>query len=213
MTNQIWVGRIKTFYNEMNRLTCDDDFIDFTRKKITHGTPHVFHGREDDYYNFRKEIAQKYKSSFHDIHITGSAKLGFSYFKVKEFSFDSDIDTAIVSSSSFDYIMDFIYEFQMLLKRKRLTVTEDELNSYHDFLEYIALGWIRPDLLPKIFNTKSLRDNWFSFFHGLSYGKSTVGNYKVTAGIFKSYEHLEKYTINSLQLSLRKNSQKVNSLK
>jgi len=209
----MWIGNIKSFYQELNSLSCDDDFIDFSRKKIIHGTPHVFQSRDDDYYEFRKEIANQYKSSFHDIHITGSAKLGFSYFKVKKFSLESDIDIAIVSLNSFEYIMDFIYDFQMKLKRNRLTVTEEELALYHDFLEYVALGWIRPDLLPKIFNTKDLRDNWFSFFHGLSYGKSKVGNYKVAAGIFKSHSHLEKYTVNSLQYSLRKNQKSVTLLK
>ena len=70
---------------------------------------------------------------------------------------------------------------------------------YHVFLEYVALGWIRPDKLPISFQMKTMKNDWFSFFDSISYGKSQVGNYKVHAGVFKSYEHLENYIVSGLQ--------------
>ncbi|CZU56020.1 Uncharacterised protein [Enterobacter hormaechei] len=212
MLNMEWKNGIKTFYTELSFLNSDEDYLDFCRKKILHGTPFVFLNKEDEYYSFRKKIASEFKVSYHGVNITGSGKLGFSYFKVRAFSLDSDIDVAIISPDSFDYIMGFIYDFQMKLKVNRINVSAAELKSYHSFLEYTALGWIRPDLLPKIFNTKELRNGWFDFFNGLSYNKSEVGNYKVAAGIFRSYEHLEKYTVNSLQNSFRKNNDRVSKL-
>ncbi|ORJ50253.1 hypothetical protein B2M27_11730 [Kluyvera intermedia] len=209
MSNQKWQDKAKGFFSELSNLNSDEEYLDFCRKKILHGTPFVFLNKEDDYYEFRKRIATQFKSSYHDINIAGSGKLGFSFYKLKEFSLDSDIDVAIISVDAFEYIMDFIYDFQSCLKRNKINVSSDELSSYHEFLEYTALGWIRPDLLPKVFNTKNLRRNWFDFFHGLSYDKSEVGNYKVTAGIFKTYSHMERYTVNSLQYSYRKNKNKV----
>jgi len=77
---------------------------------------------------------------------------------------------------------------------------------YHEFLEYTAIGWIRPDKLPISFQMKGFKDDWFEFFRSISYGKSEVGNYQVTAGVFKTYEHLENYLlsgINDIKKSLK----------
>lgn len=177
----------------------DDELLDFCRKHSLHGTPKVFDGAENQYYEFRKRISDKFKVNFHEVFITGSAKLGFSPFKNKLFDYDSDIDVAIVSSDLYERIMATIHDYQMQLRDNRKTVSYYELSRYHKFLEYGAIGWMRPDLLPTSFLMKELRTDWFDFFESLSYGKSEVGNYKVTAGVFKTYNHLEKYTVSGLR--------------
>ncbi|EFO1310065.1 hypothetical protein DWU63_25995, partial [Escherichia coli] len=134
-------------------------------------------------------------------------KLGFSPYKLKEFDMDSDIDVAIVSSKLYDEIMVSISHYQRELRENRIKVSASEIGMYHKFLEYGALGWIRPDLLPLSFNIKELKDKWFDFFDSLSYGRSEVGNYKVAAGAFKSYWHLESYTM--MGLAKLKNKYKV----
>jgi len=149
--------------------------------------------------NLRKKIAKKFDISFHEIYITGSAKLGFSPYKKTEFSYESDIDVAIVSLDLFDKIMENVYEYQMRLREVRYSIPERETKMYHKFLEYGAIGWMRPDLLPYSFRMKSLKDDWFNFFTSISYGKSEVGNYKVNAGVFKSYKYLEQYTFSSIE--------------
>ena len=65
--------------------------------------------------------------------------------------------------------------------------------------QYTALGWIRPDKLPLSFQIENLKNDWFQFFEALSNGKSEVGNYKVNAGVFKDYKHLELYTISGIK--------------
>ena len=171
---------------------------DFCRKYVLHGTPHVFKGRDEEFYEFRKKIADKFQIHFYEIYITGSGKLGFSPFKLKEFDYDSDIDVAIISPTLFETIMRDIANYQMSFRKARAVVRESELSMYHDFLEYVALGWIRPDKLPISFQMKTFKSDWFNFFQELSYGKSEVGNYKVNAGVFKSYEHLEDYIVSGL---------------
>ena len=171
---------------------------DFCRKFVLHGTPYVFQGRDEEFYEFRKKIADKFQIPFHEIYITGSGKLGFSPFKLKNFDYDSDIDVAIISPMLFESIMRDIASYQMSFRKARTVVRESELSMYHDFLEYVALGWIRPDKLPISFQMKTFKSDWFNFFQGLSYGKSEVGNYKVNAGVFKSYEHLEDYIVSGL---------------
>ncbi len=180
----------------------EEALLDFCRRRTLHGTPVVFNGNEDAYYEFRKRIANKFEINFHEVFITGSAKLGFSPHKRKLFDYDSDIDVAIISVKLYDRIMSSIHEYQMELRENRKAVSSEELKRYHKFLEYGAIGWMRPDLLPTSFRVNDLKREWFDFFDSISHGKSEVGNYKVTAGAFRSYSCLESYTLSGLR-SLR----------
>ena len=183
--------------------TADEEaLLDFCRRHSLHGTPIVFNGNEDDYYEFRKRIANRFEISFHEIFVTGSAKLGFSPHKKKPFDYESDIDIAIISPALYERIMGSIHDYQMELRENRKAVSYEELRGYHKFLEYGAIGWMRPDLLPTSFRVQNLKRDWFDFFDSISYGKSEVGNYKVTAGAFKSHAHLERYILSGLR-SLR----------
>ncbi|MBR8828276.1 MAG: hypothetical protein DSM107014_10345 [Gomphosphaeria aponina SAG 52.96 = DSM 107014] len=198
---------LETFLNKLKEQKNEEEIIDFCRKYLIHGTPYIFNNREDEYYEFRKKISNEFKIAFYEIYITGSAKLGFSPFKQKNFDYDSDIDVAIVSPQLYEQMLEPIYEYQMELRKARKSVSVQELNQYHSFLEYTAIGWIRPDKLPLSFEIRTLRQAWFDFFKSISYGKSEVGNYKVSAGVFKSYSHFEKYTISTLKQII--NSQKI----
>ncbi len=159
----------------------------------------MFSGREDDYYEFRKRLAVKFDISFHEVFITGSAKLGFSPHKRTLFSYDSDVDVAIVSPLLYERMMETIREYQMSLRDARRAVTGKEIFMYHQFLEYAAIGWIRPDKLPLSFRVGELKRDWFDFFTSMSYGGSEVGDYKVSAGVFRSYRHLELYILSGLR--------------
>nr|WP_320135630.1 hypothetical protein [uncultured Amphritea sp.] len=189
---------LENFMEQLQEQNTIEEQYDFCRKFVLHGTPYVFNGRDDDFYEFRKRIAHKFNIPYHEIYITGSGKLGFSPFKLKEFDYDSDIDVAIISPRLFENIMKDISKYQMSFRKARTVVRESELEMYHQFLEYVALGWIRPDKLPISFQMKTFKNDWFNFFQSLSYGKSEVGNYKVNAGVFQSYEHLEDYIVNGL---------------
>lgn len=189
---------MQNFLNHLKDIKNNDELLDFCRRKNLHGTPKLFEGREDEYYEFRKKISQKFNLNFYEIYITGSAKLGFSAYKRKFFDLESDIDIAITSPELYEKFMEYIYKYQMELRENRKSISSKELNQYHKFLEYTAIGWMRPDQLPTSFHIGELKNDWFNFFRSLSYGKSEAGNYKVTAGIFKSYSHLERYALSSL---------------
>jgi predicted nucleotidyltransferase len=194
---------LEDFFRELKEKTSEEGVLDLCRKHVLHGTPYVFYTRDKEFYEFRKRIAYKFNIPFNEIYITGSGKLGFSPFKNKRFDYDSDIDVAIVSEKLFDKIMSKISPYQMGLRQHRDVIHIDELKMYHSFLEYIALGWIRPDKLPLAFQMNAFKDDWFEFFRSISYGKSEVGNYKVNAGVFKSYQHLEDYTFEGI-INLKK---------
>lgn len=189
---------LEQFLESLCATSGEVETLDFCRRMFLHGTPFVFNERESEFYHFRKRIANKFDISFHEVFIVGSAKLGFSPFKRKIFDFDSDIDVAVVSANLFDNFMERIRSYQMSLREARTTVQSAEIKNYHKFLEYVAIGWIRPDLLPLSFQIEELKNDWFDFFKSISNGNSEVGNYKVSAGVFKDYKHLEHYTVSSL---------------
>ena len=58
---------------------------------------------------------------------------------------------------------------------------------------------MRPDMLPYKVQGGRLKDDWFEFFRGMSHGGSTVGNYEVKAGLFKNYDSLERYYLDSIE--------------
>ncbi|EGG93512.1 hypothetical protein IMCC1989_1134 [gamma proteobacterium IMCC1989] len=190
---------MEEFYRELIQQDTDELVLDFCRKKVIHGTPFIFSGREEDFYSFRKLVANQFKVPFHEVYIVGSAKLGFSPHKGRMFDLNSDVDIAIVSGLLFDQIMEIIRGYQMELRNSKRNVSENELGLYHQFLEYVALGWIRPDKLPLSFQIGDLKGKWFEFFESISYGRSVAGNYKVAAGAFKSYHHLEMYLVSGMK--------------
>lgn len=202
---------IQTFDTLLKSISAENDILDFCRKNLLHGIPYVFGSDDGAFYEFRKRIAEKFDIPFYEIYITGSAKLGFSPFKRKIFDLESDIDIALVSPKLFESIMHEIADYQMRFRANRAVVRDRELKMYHDFLEYVALGWIRPDKLPVSFQMNAFKDDWFDFFRSISNGKSEVGNYQVNAGVFKSYSHLESYTLSGIKnLKRRKPAGKKN---
>jgi hypothetical protein len=190
--------KLDDFLDIIKATESDEGLLDLCRKQILHGTPFIFQNKDEEFYEFRKRIGLKFNIPFYEIYITGSAKLGFSPKKEKVFDYDSDVDVAIVSPSLYEEIMMNISDYQMQVRKNRKTITIKEMEMYHSFLEYVALGWIRPDKLPISFQMNSIKDDWFGFFSSISNGKSEVGNYKVAAGIFKSYTHLERYTYSGI---------------
>lgn len=190
-------------YKALLTLVRDEDLLDFCRKFHLHGEPFIFKDRADAYYEFRKRIADNFGIVFHEVIITGSAKNGFSHLKGTDFDLESDIDVAIVSDELYNKIMTDIHHYQMNLRKSRVSVSQSEIDMYHNFLEHTAIGWIRPDLLPASFRIEEPKTRWFEFFGSISYGRSEVGNHKVTAGVFKSYWYLEQYTLSGIQ-SIRK---------
>jgi predicted nucleotidyltransferase len=197
--SQRLIMNLDEFDAELHSNNDEESIIDFCRKHVLHGTPYIFRSRDEEFYEFRKRIADKFSIPFHEIYITGSAKLGFSPHKKKPFDYDSDIDVALVSPSLFEKIMSSISEYQMMIRKNRAVVRLREIEMYHSFLEYVALGWIRPDKLPVSFQMQAIKDDWFEFFRSISNGSSEVGNFKVNAGVFKSYQHLEAYTLSGIK--------------
>ncbi len=113
---------LEKFDSSLSDMKSDAEILDFCRKHILHGTPCLFKNKDEDFYDFRKIIGDKYDIPFYEIYITGSAKLGFSPFKRKAFDLDSDVDVALVSPKLFELIMADIADYQMQFRKNRRVV-------------------------------------------------------------------------------------------
>lgn len=190
---------LKEFEGELEAACDGTSLEDFCQRHILHGTPYVFRGRDSEYFSFKKRICENYGVKHNDVFIVGSGKLGFSPFKKTEFSLDSDIDIAIVSADLARNVDELGLKFEYSLRSAEAFLTSDQKRKYFEYLRYRAIGWMRPDLIPHRSPMKDFREAWFDFFNSLSHGRSEVGNYKVTAGLFHSIQHLEEYTKDSMR--------------
>lgn len=190
---------IDDYKAEIVKLADEDEKRIFTQKHYFHGTPLVFDNRENDYYHFRKRIADQFNVGFYEVMIVGSSKFGFSPYKFTQFTLDSDIDVVLFNENLFDHFYELVSEYQYKIRTRKIRLTLDQYRQYLKFLKYFVMGWMRPDLLPQ--NTtefKELKQNWDEFFKNISHSKSEVGNYIVKGGLFKSYHYAEKYYRSSI---------------
>lgn len=184
---------------ELLSASSDADVLEFCQNRLIHGTPFVFKDRETDLFNFKKRICVHFGVHHTSIFIVGSAKLGFSPVKRTAFSTDSDIDIAIVSSELVSKIDAHIANLQYEIRAAQVSLNTFQNDRYSEFLQYRAIGWVRPDKIPKASPTAEFRKGWFDFFNSISFGKAEVGDYKVSAGAFLSQHHLERYCLESAE--------------
>jgi hypothetical protein len=193
--------QVEEYKKKISCLGDDDEKDMFTQEYFFHGIPVYL--KEAEYFRFRKRIAVYFGVNFYDVMIVGSCKFGFSPYKFKCFSLNSDVDVVIISEILFEkyYKLLCSYEYQRKQNIFRLDTEQDK--DYRRFLRYFITGWMRPDLLPQ--NTtdfKEIKEGWDDFFRGISYGKSEVGDYRVKCGLFKSYYYAEKYYRSSLDKAI-----------
>ena len=191
---------IEDYKNEIVTLNNEDEKRIFTQKHFFHGNPIVFDNRENEYYHFRKKIADQFKIGFFEVLIVGSSKFGFSPYKFTTFSLDSDIDVVLFNERLFDNFFELVSEYQYQIRTNKIRLSTQQFKQYQKFLRYFMMGWMRPDLLPQ--NTtefKEIKVRWDEFFKSISHSKSEVGNYKVKGGLFKSYYYAEKYYRSSIE--------------
>lgn len=189
---------LQNFLDDLKTAVPKGDVGGFSQRTLLHGTPYVFSGREAEYYAFKRRLCDQLDILHTDIFIVGSAKLGFSPIKRTLFTADSDVDVAIVSQALFDRIFELVSTFQYALRSQSVTLGPRQAKGYHRFLCHLVMGWARPDLLPQHGACIDFKSSWFDFFTAISHGRSEVGNYAVSAGVFKSHAHLERYTIDSM---------------
>ena len=156
---------------------------------------------------FRSDIATTSGLTMNEVNIVGSAQVGFSikpkaklrkldeiYKTTNKLSDRSDIDVAIVSRRYFDKVHDDLRDFTRGFKASwkfnafypdsaRLAHVEVK-RADHQFYQYLARGWIRPDFAPDAFQ--------FGFSVAVDKWKRLL-NRKVSVGIYREWKFLKDY--------------------
>lgn len=173
----------------IDRFKRDLPLMDATRiirKHITFGSCFVF--EDEKHFDLKAEVAERFNLHPSEVLLVGSAKMGFSIAPRKSyrlFGDQSDIDIAIVSSQLFDEIWAQVLDYT------------DSVGYYwpqdreRDFKHFLFQGWIRPDKLPPAHSFERCKE-WWEFFRTIS-NTGVYGPYKIAAGLYKSWHHLERY--------------------
>lgn len=171
---------------------------------------HIFCMEPDGYateMEFRQDIASTMGLTLHEVNIVGSAQVGFSvkpgaklrrvdeiYQQTRRREDRSDIDVAVVSPKCFEktqadlsaFTDGFRSTWQYNVyypdasKMKRMEVQRVD----HQFYQYLARGWIRPDFAPNAFkfSFELARDKWAKKL-----------NRKVAFAIYRDWTALKDY--------------------
>lgn len=130
-------------------------------------------------------VAEHFRLPIHAVRAAGSGQLGYSFAKSKSFiPKSSDLDLAIVDSSLFSR---YCYLAASATRDYRDLTTFKDTTTYQAFIEYMAKGYFRPDLMPQC-NHKQL---WFHFFQTLSKKHDAIYA-SINCGIYLSEEVFER---------------------
>ena len=164
-------------------------------------TPEYFSDKISVWHRIRQNVARTFGTRIIDIKCCGSAQLGYSPFKNREFEPGaSDLDIAIVSSYLFSKYLDWVID-----KTDRFSDLSDfprqaGRDTSRVFVDYAGKrGILRPDLLP----FGELKTNWFRFFERLSSEYKDHFS-KISAGIYLSEACFASKQIDAVDLLRRK---------
>ena len=170
-------ARVQDFQKDLG--TLPDNIV--VQKHITFGDSYILH--RDQYFALKHGISERFELHTSQVILVGSGKLGFSIAprkRYRHFGDLSDLDVAIVSSELFQAIWVEVFEYW---RDRRYW------ERYQQFKDYLFRGWLRPDLLPPSIESSY---EWFDFFRKLT-ASGRYGPYKISAGIYQSWRHLESY--------------------
>ncbi|GAB2861499.1 hypothetical protein [Hymenobacter ruber] len=166
--------------------------LQLVRKYIIMGEPFAISGGMFD--SLRMDVAEHFNVHPTDVYMVGSGKLGFSIAPRKRYSpfgDESDIDLAIVSKEIYEAIWKEVFKYDALVRswpeRERIRFALSHMK-----------GWIRPDKLP-VSNVFPRREEWWNFFESIT-SSNKYGPYKIRAGLFHSFDFLEAYHAETVQL-------------
>ncbi len=146
-------GVAKTSYNEIAR-----------KIFLTYPT-HAFVGEEERQYKIYNEIANFFEISISSIHVVGSAKIGKSFHKGRDFiPGSSDLDIAIIDARLFTKYMELVCRASKNYSDLTGFPIVKKVSSYEAYLSYLSKGIFHFDLM--VVGAERAKVN--NFFGGLS---------------------------------------------
>ncbi len=166
-----------------------------TSKWIIEGVPFLFGTDFDSYINWKQRLSNLIGVDSKAIVFTGSASVGFSLNpdkNLEEFSQESDIDVAIISS----YYFDVSWFFLRNLGTRIYSFTQKEKNAIDDHRKrLIYWGTIATD---KIIQILPFGKEWIKSIEEMAKINPTEGR-QINFRIYKDFEALKAYHSTSLK--------------
>lgn len=157
-------------------------------------------GNEESQYEILNEISGFFNVPIMNIQVAGSAKIGQSLHKGREFiEGESDLDIAIIDQNLFLNYMQQIFEVTKGYSDRTKFPFRNGVSTDGEYLNYLTKGIFRADLMP----TCEARRLWNQFFGQLSkrHGKLFKS---INAGIYLSqlfFENKQRSAINKYKLN------------
>jgi hypothetical protein len=163
-------------------------FHEIARKVFLTYPTKIFVGDEERQYRILNEIAAQFDVPIHNIHACGSAKIGRSFHKHRDFAAkESDLDVAILDARLFATCVESVLSVSKGYSDRTGFHIRDGVNVYDEYIQYLARGIFRPDLMPSC----PERAAWHNFFGKLSDKHSDLFK-SITAGIYLSQSCFEQ---------------------
>lgn len=185
--------------DSLKLILCAGDLDDFVDKSVLGVESPHFSAEKTNH--VAKELASKFSVDINaiNIHVVGSAKLGFGLFEkrtksgetlppFRPFGPESDIDLAIVSPPLYEAIWN-----ELSIYANQCPWMPWDSGRLGDYMIY---GWLRPDHFPKFARLRRC-DDWWDLFRALS-SNSRLGRRSIRGALYYSEEHLRRYQVRSL---------------
>lgn len=160
-------------------------------KWIIEGIPFIFNDDLDSYIQWKNKLSELIGVDSKSIVFTGTSSVGYSlnpYKNFKEFSADSDIDVAIISSHYFDITWHFLRNLGAKYHRFKPDV-QNVINEHRD--KYIYFGTIATD---KIIHILPFAQQWIEAMDEMKKYSPTKKR-EINFRIYKDFEALKSYQV------------------
>jgi hypothetical protein len=165
-----------------NMLTASATSRNIARRLFLYDHAHVFSTSPDRAFEILNDVCGHFSLPFSAVRFVGSAQLGYSYFKSRDFQIkQSDLDVGIISSVMFQKYSEYVYSLTSGYTDQSKFPLKEGVSTVRAFRDSLSMGFFRPDLMPH----SPQRELWFKYFNTLS--NKHVDLFKnINAGLYLS---------------------------
>jgi len=176
--------------------------IDIARKIFLSYQTQAFSGRENIEYEIKNSIKEHLKVPFISIHVSGSAKTGFSFFKQTMFTEGkSDLDVAIISLNLYNSLLEIAHKETDGFTNLSVFPMYKGKRTDKQFLAGLQKGFFNPFFMPNC----QEKLEWIDYFRNLSNSYYTIFK-NINAGVYASeyfFEYKQAECIEEFQGSTK----------
>jgi hypothetical protein len=170
---------VEKIHSDLSRQVSYEEII--KKVYLTYPTK-SFIGYEEEQFEILNKVSLQFSIPITCIHAAGSAKVGRSFHKNKDFEPGvSDLDLAIINPELYNRYMEIVFEQTKGYSNLTQFPRRDGRAVNTEYVRYLSKGIFRPDLMPY----SPERADWLNFFSSLSKNYTHLFN-SINACIYMS---------------------------